>query len=71
MDTAARGLLGGKLAKLLGSTRKTVAVDLLRFNKLLETGEIARTKVSLPAGAAAHRKKYDDFMPHKPYTANS
>ena len=57
------GLLGGKLAKLLGEApEKQVAVDLLRFKQLLETGEIARTE-GQPAGRrSSTSKKYDDFI---------
>jgi uncharacterized membrane protein len=57
------GLLGGKLAKLLGEApEKQVAVDLMRFKQLMETGEIARTE-GQPAGrASSTSKKYDDFI---------
>ena len=57
------GLLGGKLAKLLGEApEKQVAVDLLRFKQLMETGEIARTE-GQPAGRrSSTSKKYDDFI---------
>jgi len=57
------GKAGVAFAKLLGEApEKQIAVDLLRFKQLLETGEIARTE-GQPAGRPrSTSRKYDDFV---------
>ncbi len=57
------GVLGAKAAKLFGEApEKQVAVDLLRFKQLMETGEIARTE-GQPAGRPrSTSRKYDEFV---------
>ncbi len=57
------GVLGATLAKALGEApEKQIAVDLLRFKQMMETGEIARTE-GQPAGrASSTSKKFDDFV---------
>jgi uncharacterized membrane protein len=57
------GKVGAAFAKLLGeSPEKQIAVDLLRFKQMIETGEIARTE-GQPAGrASSTSRKYDDFV---------
>jgi uncharacterized membrane protein len=51
------------VAKLLGqSPEKQIAVDLLRFKQMAETGEIARTE-GQPAGRnRSTSRKYDDLI---------
>lgn len=57
------GKLGVAVANILGQApEKQVAVDLLRFKQLVETGEIARTE-GQPAGRArSTSRKYDDLL---------
>ncbi len=57
------GMLGATFAKVAGqSPEKQVAVDLLRFKQLVETGEIARTE-GQPAGAGRGlRSKVDALV---------
>lgn len=55
------GVLGVTLARLFGkSPERTVAVDLMQFKQLMETGEIARTQ-GQPAGRKKSiSRKYDE-----------
>ncbi len=57
------GSLGRMVAKIFGeSPEKQMAVDLMRFKQLIETGEIARTE-GQPAGRSrSTSRKYDDFV---------
>jgi uncharacterized membrane protein len=57
------GKLGAAVAKLLGEApEKQIAVDLLRFKQMMETGEIARTE-GQPAGRAhSTSRKFDDLV---------
>jgi len=57
------GRMGAMVAKLLGEApEKQIAVDLLRFKQLLETGEIARTE-GQPAGRPrSTSRKFDDLV---------
>jgi uncharacterized membrane protein len=57
------GKAGALVAKLLGqSPEKQIAVDLLRFKQMAETGEIARTE-GQPAGRnRSTSRKYDDLI---------
>jgi uncharacterized membrane protein len=57
------GIAGAKVAKLLGqSPEKQVAIDLLRFKQIIETGEIARTE-GQPAGRTRSTSvKYDELV---------
>jgi uncharacterized membrane protein len=54
---------GAALAKLMGqSPEKQIAVDLLRFKQMVETGEIARTE-GQPAGRArSTSRRFDDLV---------
>ena len=57
------GKVGAAFAKILGEApEKQIAVDLLRFKQLMETGEIARTE-GQPAGRRhSTSRKYDDLV---------
>jgi len=57
------GKAGAFIAKMLGqSPEKQLAVDLLRFKQLVETGEVARTE-GQPAGRMhSTSRKYDDLI---------
>jgi len=57
------GKVGAAFAKSLGEApEKQIAVDLLRFKQLIETGEIARTE-GQPAGRPrSTSRKYDDLI---------
>lgn len=57
------GKTGATVAKFLGqSPEKQIAVDLLRFKQMVETGEIARTE-GQPAGRArSTSRKFDDVL---------
>ncbi len=57
------GKLGALFAKILGEApEKQIAVDLLRFKQLIETGEVARTE-GQPAGRPrSTSRKYDDVL---------
>jgi uncharacterized membrane protein len=57
------GKVGAAFAKILGEApEKQIAVDLLRFKQLIETGEIARTE-GQPAGRPrSTSRKYDDLI---------
>ncbi len=57
------GRLGAGIAKAFGeSPAKQLAVDLMRFKQMVETGEIARTE-GQPAGrSGSTSRKYDDFV---------
>jgi uncharacterized membrane protein len=57
------GKAGAWIAKMLGqSPEKQLAVDLLRFKQMVETGEIARTE-GQPAGRLrSTSRKYDDLV---------
>ena len=57
------GALGATVAKLFGEDpQKQVAVDLLRFKQLMETGEIARTEGQAAGRPRSTSKKFDDFV---------
>lgn len=56
------GKAGATVAKLLGQApEKQIAVDLLRFKQLLETGEIAKTE-GQPTGRGAKPSKIDTLV---------
>ena len=57
------GKMGAAVAKMLGQApEKQIAVDLLRFKQMMETGEIARTE-GQPAGRPhSTSRKYDDLV---------
>jgi uncharacterized membrane protein len=57
------GKAGAWIAKILGqSPQKQIAVDLLRFKQMAETGEVARTE-GQPAGRQrSTSRKYDDLI---------
>jgi len=57
------GKVGATFAKILGEApEKQVAVDLLRFKQIIETGEIARTE-GQPAGRShSTSRRFDDFV---------
>ena len=57
------GALGATIAKLFGEDpAKQIAVDLLRFKQLLETGEIARTEGQSAGRSHSTSRKYDDWL---------
>ena len=57
------GVLGSTVARLFGkSPEKEVAVDLMRFKQLMETGEISRTEGQPAARKKSTSRKYDDLV---------
>lgn len=57
------GVLGATVAKLFAqSPEKQIAVDLLRFKQLMETGEIARTEGQSSGRSRSTSRKYDDLI---------
>ncbi|HEX5220624.1 MAG TPA: SRPBCC family protein [Verrucomicrobiae bacterium] len=57
------GALGAKVAKLLAqSPEKQIAVDLIRFKQMVETGEIARTEGQSSGRSRSTSRKYDDLI---------
>jgi uncharacterized membrane protein len=57
------GRIGARVAQLFGEApEKQIAVDLLRFKQMVETGEVARTE-GQPAGRSrSTSRKYDDLV---------
>jgi uncharacterized membrane protein len=57
------GKAGAWLAKVLGqSPEKQIAIDLIRFKQMAETGEIARTE-GQPAGRArSTSRRFDELV---------
>ena len=57
------GKVGATVAKLFGENpEKQVAVDLLRFKQLMETGEIARTEGQSSGRSSSTSRRFDDFV---------
>jgi uncharacterized membrane protein len=57
------GKAGAWIAKLMGqSPEKQIAVDLLRFKQIAETGEIARTDGQSAGRQRSTSRKYDDLI---------
>jgi uncharacterized membrane protein len=57
------GALGAKIAKLFAqSPEKQIAVDLIRFKQMVETGEIARTEGQSSGRSRSTSRKYDDLI---------
>jgi uncharacterized membrane protein len=57
------GKAGALVAKLLGqSPEKQIAIDLLRFKQMAETGEIARTEGQSAGRQRSTSRKYDDLI---------